>query len=128
MEGILGIKISRYLDINFRFASGKLDMYENWTLTFQVLIQNFNCPRIFKNLKSLLIAIFHVLNNNLFYTQLVSSFFLQKNSYYSFFSFSSLANLWHLSGAFFHLLSFSYSEKRMISFTCFYWSFSLCFW
>ena len=69
-------------------------------------------PGSLENLESFLIVIFYVLNNNFFYTQLVSLFISQEDSYYVFFLFSfskiSLSKLIFLNLAF---LSFSFSER-----------------
>ena len=50
-------------------------------------------PGSSKNLQSLLIVIFHVLNNNLFFTGLVSFFVSHKDSYIFFLDFLLKLNL-----------------------------------
>ena len=69
-----------------------------------------------KNLQNLWIIIFYVLNNALFYTQLVSSFLLQKDSYYVFFLFFSSGKFWNLSPAFLLHFAVFFFRKILISF------------
>ena len=76
----------------------------------------FNCPKIL-NLQSLLRVIFYVLNNNFFYTQLVSFFCSSERLLLHFFLFLLKWNF----DTFFFFLPFVlfFFRTILISFTCF---------